>query len=68
MAGMPTIHEDLYGRFRAIIIKHDSIDAIIMPADKDKVVAIGCVNPCDSARLVQQVEVIVRLFESGGQV
>src|SRR5690349_13593157 len=41
MAGMPSIHEDLYGRFRAIIIKHKAIDAIIMPfEDGSKVVTI----------------------------
>ena len=63
MVGMPKIHEDLYGRFNAIIVKHENLDAVLLPIGKNMVVAVGCKAPFSAEKFVESAMQIIDNFD-----
>ena len=60
MLGVPRKNEDMYGKVKRINVTYDHIESLVFPMPDDYVLAIGCIRPCDIAKIITQVEKIIR--------
>jgi len=60
MVGMMQKHEDMYGKVKKITVTYDHIESLLLPLLDDYILAIGCVKPCDIAKIIPQVEKMIR--------
>ena len=59
MMGIPSSNEDMYGRVGRVSVTYEFIETFGFPLGDGTVLGVGCLRPCDSARIIPEIEKLI---------